>query len=142
MEHRQRRIGLATLAGSPVAPLASELEDTLVALEHEFGGGPADQDQQPGLDQGDRALDERRTDHLFLQRRRPVARRAPEDGVGDKHLVLEVYRGQHPIQQLAGLTDKGFAALIFIGTGAFTNQHDLGIGLAAGEDGLFGAQAA
>ena len=44
-------------------------------------------------------------------RRRAVAGRAPEDGVGDEDPVRQARRRQHPVQQLAGLADEGLAAL-------------------------------
>jgi hypothetical protein len=70
------------------------------------------------------------------------ARRSPEDGVGDEHPALQPRLGQHPVQQLSGLADKGLAARILLSAGAFADDQHLGLGVAATKYRLLGAHAA
>src|SRR5207245_11261253 len=54
---------------------------------------------------------------------------------GDVHIFAAYPRsGDHVVEQLSGAADEGFALLIFIGAGAFTDKHYVGLGIAYAEN--------
>jgi hypothetical protein len=73
---------------------------------------------------------------LFGGRRRPVARRTPEHGVGDQHAALQLCRREHPVQQLARPAHERGALRVLFRTRALADHHQWGCRLAAPDHGL------
>ena len=68
---------------------------------------------------------------------RAVARRAALDDVGDVNVgPLQAHRLDHLVQQLPGAADEGFALLVFVGAGAFADEHQLSARVADAEHDL------
>jgi len=50
--------------------------------------------------------------------------------------AVEADRRQHLVQQLPGPSDEGQALAIFVGARRLADDHDVGVGIAVGEDEL------
>ena len=75
----------------------------------------------------------------LLRLRIAVSGRAPVIHIGDESVFLAVAvdRGQHLVEQLPGLADKGQALAVLVGAGAFADHHQAGAGRAVIDDCIF-----
>src|SRR5262249_37549341 len=65
------------------------------------------------------------------------------DDVGNVDIFApDAHRLDHVVQQLSGSAHKGFALLIFIGTGTFADKHEFGAWIANPKDDLLAPQSA
>ena len=122
------------------APTAAGFADGQGFVDEAARGRRAEADDQLGLDDGDLALEVGdAAGHLF-GRGHAVAGRAAFDDVADEHLLAGIAHGvDHLGQQLAGAADEREALLVFVGAGAFADEHDVGPEQAlAGHDVLAG----
>jgi hypothetical protein len=124
---------------APLEPLAAKTENALASLQNRLRRCGAGQQQYLWLGKHNGAFEERCTGGLLLRRRRAVAGRAPEDGVGDENLAVQASRADHAVQELACAADEGLAACILFGAGTFSDDHHRCAGPAAREDGARGA---
>src|SRR6185312_17043411 len=66
-----------------------------------------------------------------------VSRRTAFDDVGDVNVFpANAHGGDHVVQQLTGAPDKGLSLLIFVRSGGFANEHEIGSRIACAEDNL------
>ena len=120
--------------GVVVEPAATRLHDAFARRQQRLRRRIAERHQNVRIDQFDLALDERQADLGFLRRRRPVARRAPWNDVGDVNLAaIESDRGDHPVEQLARASDEGQALDIFVASRRLADEHDAGLRVAVGK---------
>ena len=122
------------------APAAAGFADGHRFVDQSARGRRAEADDQLGLDDGDLALEVGdAAGHLF-GRGHAIARRAAFDDVADEDLLAGIAHGvDHLGEELAGAADECEALLVFVGAGAFADEHDLGLERAlAGDDVLAG----
>ena len=93
-----------------------------------------------GADDVDLAEEEGRAGVALFGLGGAVAGGAAFDDVGDVDLfALETHGGDHVVEQLAGFADEGNALRVFVGAGAFTDEHKARVWGAVGEDELVAA---
>src|SRR5207244_8919905 len=76
----------------------------------------------------------------FSRRRRPISKTARRcvrpafEDVRDINIFSrEIHRLNNSCQQLSGASDEWFALLIFVRTGCFTDEHQIGVGISYSE---------
>jgi hypothetical protein len=121
---------------------AAQRRDRRVGVQHRLRREAAHHQHQPRLQQFDLPQQERLAGRHLLRLRVAVARRTALQHVGDEHRPLRVRlpraadRGQHVVEQAAGLADEGLAARVFLGPGRLADQHPRRRPAADAEDGV------
>ena len=127
--HRRRQSG-----NGDIQPFAAHPADAGGVAGDRLGGQRPQQHQAPGPHQGDVAEQERQADQHLAVGRVAVAGGAPGNQVGDQELrPVEPDARQHAVEQLAGRADERLAGPVFLGAGAFADQHQAGSRVAVGE---------
>ena len=76
----------------------------------------------------------------FVALRRAISRRPAFHDVRNVNVFAANAHGfDHVVEQLAGATDEGFALDVFVGAGAFADEHQVGAWVAYAEDDLLAA---
>ena len=110
------------------APLSAGLADGEGFGDEAADGGGAKADDQLGLDDGDLPLEIGQAAGHLVGRGDAVAGGAALDDVADEDLLAGVaHGGDHLGEELSGAADEGEALFVFIGAGAFADEHDVGV---------------
>ena len=121
-------------AGVVVEPFPAGPHDALAGRQQRLRRGIAERHQHVRIHELDLPLDERQADLRLLRRRRPVAGRPPGNHVGDVGFAaVEPDRGDHPVQQFAGASDKRQALDVLVAPGRFADEHDARLRIAVGK---------
>jgi hypothetical protein len=121
-------------------PATAQLAHCAARSEQAFDSNRAERDQYGWLNNID-LFDEVRAARLhFSGRRRPIPKTARRcvrpafENVRDVNVFSrEIHRLNNSRQQLSGASDKWFALLIFIRTGRFADEHQIGVGVSYSE---------
>ena len=122
-------------------PGLPELSDGSVFLEKAFGGARTQRDHHLGFDDVDFGLDEGKgTGQLFGRGFAIVGGlvfrgRSVFTDVGDvNHVAGESHGLEDLVEFLAGGAHEGFGLELFVVAGGFSDEHEVGPGIPAGED--------
>ena len=128
-------IGDGDFGSAALVPGAAQGGEGLFHAEHVGGGGTAEGDDDLGTDDVDLFEEEGAAGAGFDGLGGAIGGRAALYDVGDVDLfALEAHGGNHIVKELAGLADEGEAGGVFVGTGAFADEHEAGVGVAVAED--------
>src|SRR5260370_10111987 len=123
MEHGKRAQGPAIVA-MIANPRPARSCNSLLYAQKGLSRGGAETHEDLGRGQLDLPLDERQARLSFLKRRRPVARRAPWDDIGDIDLPpVEADGFQHAVEQLPGPADNGPPDAILVAPRRLPDEH-------------------
>src|ERR1019366_10759990 len=126
---------VATRAGGlEVIEAAAQLRHRRIHSEQRFRGGRAESHEHFGLDDRDLSHQEWGASFALLTLGRTVPGRTTLHDVCDIYLLArDPHRFDHVVEKLAGTAHEGFALLVFIGSGAFADEHEFGLRIAHAE---------
>jgi len=135
-----RWIAAARADRHEIIKAAAQLRHGRVDGQQILGGDRSERNHNFGLDYSDLAHQEWRAGVTLVAFGRAVARGTALDHVRDvDFLARQSHRFDHVVEQLTGSAHKGFALRIFVGAGAFADEHQLGFRIAYPEDDLLAA---
>ena len=133
-------ITAAGAGGHEIVEAAAQFGHRCVHGEQVLRGDGAESDDNFGLDDGDLAHEKRGAGFSLIAFWRAIAGRAAFHDVGDVDILAADAHGfDHVVEQLSGATDEGLALCVFVGSGAFADEHQVGVRIADAEDNLLAA---
>ena len=139
-EQVRRMIGDHSRNAVVSVPAAAQLAHCAAHSKQAFNSNCAERDQHARLNNIDLFHQIRAARLHFSRRRRPIpktARRCVRPAFKDVRDVnvfsREIHRLNNFCQQLSGASDEWFALLIFVHTGRFTDEHQIGVGISYSE---------
>jgi len=116
------------LSALKVVEPAADFRDALFDSEQGPDGGRAEAADKTGPDHRDLPQQKRRAHLDFVRQRRTITRRAAFYNIADiDFLALHSNKLNHPIQQLAGASDKWQSLGIFVSPRAFADKNELSV---------------
>src|SRR5215469_10406730 len=136
-QQESRVIGYGKLGSAEVVPAAAQLGHGRIDGEQRLGSHSAEGHDGLGLDNLDLPKQVWRAGFAFFALGSAIARWTALDDVGDINVfAAQSHRLDHVIQQLSGATDEWLALNVFVGTGSFTDEHQIGTRIAYAKDNL------
>ena len=122
-------------------PVPAQPQNAIGGMQQRLGRRTAQRHQHLRLGQFDLPLDERAADFGFVRRWCAVSRRPPGNDVGDiGRCPVETDRRKYTVEQLSRPADERQPFDVLVAPGRLADQHQVGFGIAVGEDHLLGRE--